>query len=128
MDVIKVRLQLQGQLAKTSLTNMYGANPYQGFFHAGIKIFREEGYFGGLMKGYDQLKPLFTSRFTPSMIRELTYSSMRMGLYDPVKSLLAPNATSKDDFTLVQKVAAGAISGGVGSAFVNPMDLLKVDH
>jgi hypothetical protein len=60
------------------------------------------------------------------MIRELTYSSMRMGLYDPVKQILAPNALTKDDYTLAQKIAAGAISGGTGSAFVNPMDLLKV--
>jgi len=115
MDVIKVRLQLQNQGSKVSLTNMHGANPYQGFFHAGLKIFREEGYFGGLMKG-----------FTASMIREMSYSSLRMGLYDPIKELLAPNAKTKDDFTLIQKIAAGACSGAMGSALVNPTDLIKI--
>lgn len=51
MDVIKVRLQLQNQLAKSAAGGMHGAAPYHGFFHAGAKILREEGYFGGLMKG-----------------------------------------------------------------------------
>ena len=50
MDVIKVRLQLQNQLAKAA-GGLHGSSPYQGFFHAGLKILREEGYFGGLMKG-----------------------------------------------------------------------------
>lgn len=44
---------------------------------------------------------------TASMLREATYSSVRMGFYDPVKNFLAPNANSKDDFTLLQKIMAG---------------------
>lgn len=59
------------------------------------------------------------------MLRELSYSSMRMGLYDPIKKFMAPNA-GKDDFTLAQKIAAGATSGAIGSALVNPTDLVKV--
>jgi hypothetical protein len=52
MDVIKVRLQLQNQLSKVSLGSFHsGASPYQGFFHAGMKIYTEEGFFRGLMKG-----------------------------------------------------------------------------
>ena len=60
------------------------------------------------------------------MIRESLYSSMRMGLYDPIKQLLAPNAKDKDDFTLTQKIMAGGLSGAIGSAIVNPTDLVKV--
>lgn len=51
MDVIKVRLQLQNQLSKVKIINFHSKNPYKGFFHAGYKIFLEEGFFGGLMKG-----------------------------------------------------------------------------
>ena len=50
-----------------------------------------------------------------------------MGLYDPIKQILAPNARGKDDFTLIQKIGAGALSGAIGSALVNPTDLIKVD-
>jgi hypothetical protein len=35
---------------------------------------------------------------TASMMREMSYSSMRMGLYDPVKQLLAPNANGDQRF------------------------------
>jgi len=116
MDVIKVRLQLQNQLAKVSMRNMYGgsANKYRGFIHAGATIYAEEGYFRGLMKG-----------ITPSMIREWTYSSTRMGLYDPLKTLIS-GSKSQDDITLLQKVIAGATSGAIGSAMVTPTDIVKI--
>jgi hypothetical protein len=115
MDVIKVRLQLQNQLSKVKIINFHSKNPYKGFFHAGYKIFLEEGFFGGLMKG-----------ITPSMIREATYSSLRLGFYDPIKNLLAPHVKEKNDFTLMQKILAGGISGALGSAIANPTDLVKV--
>jgi hypothetical protein len=38
---------------------------------------------------------------TPSLMREASYSSLRMGLYDVMKGIVAPNAKTKDDFTLV---------------------------
>src|SRR4051794_5946593 len=110
MDVIKVRLQLQNQLAKASLGHLHSSSPYHGFLHAGKKIYLEEGYFRGLMKGYictlycvyriRQYIPVQTehlcncvtyTRFTPSMMREFTYSSLRMGLYDPVKQMVSGN-------------------------------------
>jgi len=116
MDVIKVRLQLQNQMHRVSIGHIHGiGSPYHGFFHAASKILHEEGFFGGLMKG-----------ITPSMIRELSYSSIRMGLYDPIKQLLQPGATSKDDFTLIQKILAGALSGAIGSSLLNPTDLVKI--
>eukprot|EP01116_Phalansterium_solitarium_P020510 TRINITY_DN6084_c0_g1_i1.p1 TRINITY_DN6084_c0_g1~~TRINITY_DN6084_c0_g1_i1.p1 ORF type:complete len:326 (+),score=43.30 TRINITY_DN6084_c0_g1_i1:131-979(+) len=114
MDVIKVRLQTQSQLARAQGTSLYAASPYNGFSHAFVKIFREEGYFRGLQKG-----------FTASMIREISYSSLRLGLYDYVKSAIAGSA-DKDQFTLGQKILAGAITGAMGSAFVNPADLIKI--
>jgi len=117
MDVIKVRLQLQNQLAKIPTGGFHlKESPYHGFFHAGKKIYLEEGYFRGLMKG-----------FTPSMIREFSYSSIRMGLYDPVKKLVAgPKAKVKDDITLIQKIIAGALCGAMGSALVTPTDVVKI--
>eukprot|EP01114_Cavostelium_apophysatum_P002865 TRINITY_DN12562_c0_g1_i1.p1 TRINITY_DN12562_c0_g1~~TRINITY_DN12562_c0_g1_i1.p1 ORF type:complete len:307 (-),score=35.96 TRINITY_DN12562_c0_g1_i1:12-932(-) len=114
MDVIKVRLQLQNQLKSSHGLHLHTNAPYHGFLHAAARIFAEEGYFGGFMKG-----------ITASILRELSYSSLRMGLYDEVKSLISPNA-GKNDFTLWNKVLAGALSGAIGSAFVNPTDLVKI--
>jgi hypothetical protein len=114
MDVIKVRLQTQNQLQAKVGKGMYGDAAYKGFSHAGMRILREEG-FSGIMKG-----------ITASMLREASYSSMRMGLYDLCKGFIAPNAKSKDDFTLVQKILAGMCSGAIGSSIANPTDLVKI--
>eukprot|EP00455_Lapot_gusevi_P057486 TRINITY_DN9808_c0_g1_i3.p1 TRINITY_DN9808_c0_g1~~TRINITY_DN9808_c0_g1_i3.p1 ORF type:complete len:283 (+),score=64.12 TRINITY_DN9808_c0_g1_i3:105-953(+) len=111
-DVIKCRLQTQKQLVARHVVEVL---PYNGFSHAFTKILQEEGYFRGLMKGV-----------TASMLREASYSSVRLGLYDPIKSIIAPKATSKDDFTLIQKILAGGLSGAIGSAFANPTDLVKI--
>jgi len=110
MDVIKVRLQTQNQLQAVRLS----AQPYAGLFSAGGRIFHEEGV-RGLFKG-----------ITASMMREASYSSMRTGLYDYFKLLFAPNAKTKDDFLLWQKIAAGASSGVIGASIANPTDLVKI--
>lgn len=64
MDVIKVRLQTQNQLK--------GSGPilYNGFSHAGKKIILEEGIIG-----------VWTPGLVASMLREISYSSLRIGLY-----------------------------------------------
>jgi len=109
MDVIKVRLQTQ--------RSMDGPPRYQGFAHAFKSIWREEGYRRGLMRG-----------FTASMLREASYSSLRMGLYDAVKILLSgPGSSSPGaDFSLLTKIAAGSFSGALGSFIAVPTDLIKI--
>jgi hypothetical protein len=42
------------------------------------------------------------------------------------KAYLAPNAKTKDDFQLWQKLAAGGLSGMIGSSIANPTDLVKI--
>eukprot|EP00698_Gefionella_okellyi_P014129 TRINITY_DN3906_c0_g1_i2.p1 TRINITY_DN3906_c0_g1~~TRINITY_DN3906_c0_g1_i2.p1 ORF type:complete len:243 (+),score=30.75 TRINITY_DN3906_c0_g1_i2:292-1020(+) len=69
------------------------------------------------------LLALFTLGLAPSMLRELTYSSVRMGLYEPVRNRLEPNTKVT---TLGTKIVAGLFSGALGSAFVNPTDVVKV--
>jgi len=136
LDVIKVRLQLQNQLqrvvkntadASTITSSNQGLNPggmgeshvshrnlaYQGLRQAASKIVQEEGY-AGLLKG-----------MTPSMLREASYSSIRIGLYDYVKDRIAPGKT-KEEFTLLEKLLAGMISGALGSSLANPTDLVKI--
>lgn len=62
---------------------------------------------------------------TPSMLREASYSSIRMGLYEPARQFVAPN-TPISEISLWQKIVAGFFSGGVGSAIANPTDLIKI--
>lgn len=61
---------------------------------------------------------------TASMMREISYSTLRIGLYEPCKNLFAPNV--EGDIGLLRKILAGATSGAIGSAIANPTDLVKV--
>ena len=63
---------------------------------------------------------------TPSLMREASYSSIRMGLYDWFRGMLAPAGTRKEEFTLLHKVAAGACSGALASSLNSPLDLMKI--
>ena len=49
IDVIKVRLQLDNELASSK--NILNKRKYRGFLHGGIVILKEEGI-SGLFKGY----------------------------------------------------------------------------
>ena len=116
LDVVKVALQTQSQLQTlVSSRSLYDNARYHGTWDALRSIYREEGYRRGLMKG-----------ITASMLREATYSSLRMGLYDSIKILLAPRGTNKDQFTLTHKLIAGAGSGTIGSFISTPTDLVKI--
>lgn len=128
MDVIKVVLQTQSQLKSLDshphpvsdlilhpTRSLYAHARYHGAWHATKSIYKEEGYSRGLMKG-----------ITASLLREASYSSIRMGLYDSIKTLLAPKGTNKDEFAFWQKLIAGASSGAIGSFLATPTDLVKI--
>jgi hypothetical protein len=63
-------------------------------------------------------------RLAPSLLREGSYSTIRMGGYDVMKNQLG--ATDPAHTPLWKKITAGAVSGAVGSAIANPTDLVKV--
>ncbi|KAI8928184.1 mitochondrial carrier domain-containing protein [Entophlyctis helioformis] len=133
VDTIKVRLQLQGEpvgypaagtgaqaTTATASTAAQAAVPkkYNGFLRGMATVVREEGV-GGLYKG-----------ISASLLREGTYSTIRIGLYEPFKNALATATTGRDEppraDPLWKKVVAGGAAGAVGSAIANPTDLLKV--
>ncbi|CAE7476028.1 ucpB [Symbiodinium pilosum] len=110
VDVIKVRVQLAGVSQITSCNAQTVAS-------AGRKLLQQEGL-RGLQRGLQ-----------PSVLRELSYSGMRMGLYEPVRETLAGLGQQERRQTtspLAVKITAGAITGAVGSIIANPFDLLKV--
>ena len=104
VDVVKTRLQLQGELGKQ--------RAYKGSFHAAVTMARTEGV-RSLFKG-----------ITPALLRQATYGTLRYGSYEPIKQALGKGADG--EFPLWKKVLAGTICGAGSSALCNPTDLVKV--
>jgi len=101
------------ETTKVRLQNDFGARrQYRNVLHGSILIWREEGLAKGLYKG-----------LIPANLREVVYSSLRFGLYVPIKQLLGetdPAATP-----VWKKFASGGLAAAIGSAIANPTDLLK---
>lgn len=57
-----------------------------------------------------------------SLTREATYSTLRLGLYEPFKNMISKEKNT----SLFTKFAAGVLSGSTGALVANPCDLLKV--
>merc|ERR1712071_246424 len=56
-------------------------------------------------------------------LRESSYTSLRLGLYEPCK--VAFGCTSPETTTFVKKFLAGSAAGALGSLAGNPFDVLK---
>jgi len=86
---------------------------YRGFLHGIVQIATDETIFG-LYKG-----------FTPALMREGVYSSMRAGFYEPIKYFLGEDPT-KGGLPFYRKVIAGAVAGAFGAFIATPTDVVKV--
>jgi hypothetical protein len=75
------------------------------------KIMGAEGV-GALWKGVNA-----------AWLREASYTSLRLGLYEPCKVLFG--CTSPETTTFLKKFAAGSAAGALGSLAGNPFDVLK---
>lgn len=106
LDVTKIRMQNQGNVIK-----------YKGVVSGALIIMKEEGLVG------------WAKGLNASMIREVTYSSVRMGAYEPIRNLLTPKQDHDDKKIPINpfvKFSAALISGGTGAAICNPLDLVKI--
>lgn len=61
----------------------------------------------------------------PSILREGSYSTLRMGLYEPFKGFFVNDEVTSANLAIWQKLIAGGMSGIIGSAIANPTDLVK---
>ena len=75
------------------------------------KIASQEGFFA-LWKGVNA-----------AWLREASYTSLRLGLYEPLK--VAFGANDPETTTFLKKFAAGSAAGAIGSLAGNPFDVLK---
>ena len=101
IDTVKVRLQLQGQ--GTNIARL-------GLLPTIKSIYTNEGV-SGFYKG-----------LTPALLRQMSYSSIRVYIYSPIRNFYSPNGNP----TYLQKVLAGGTSGAIGIAIANPTELVKI--
>jgi len=99
IDVVKTRIQISSE---------YGA---LGMAGTTKKIIGSEGI-GALWKGINA-----------AWLRESSYTSLRLGLYEPCKILFG--CTTPESTTFLKKFAAGSAAGALGSTVGNPFDVLK---
>lgn len=117
MDVIKVRLQVQSQLMAEKASTVL----YRGTVDCAKRIVVEEGFFS-----------LWKYGLAASLLRDMSYSSIRLGLYPTFRHLFQPKEGIVDskghvqDAGLARKVAASLLTGAMGSAIATPTDRVKI--
>lgn len=105
LDLVKCRLQYSRDAA-----------PRTGWLGVASAVVRQEGP-SGLFRG-----------LAASLLRESTYSALRLGLYGPVRDAIAPPPSTGGNGvpSFVVKIAAGLTSGCFAAAATNPADVVKV--
>jgi len=108
LDVIRIRLQ-----------NQSSANPEYTGMVQGLRMLASKEGLRGLTRG-----------LYASWARELSYSSARIGLYDPIRGILVKRTGTHAEAASTEispwaKFLAALLSGGIGSAVCNPCDLIK---
>jgi hypothetical protein len=101
IDVIKTRLQISGN----------GARDYKslGIFGSIKTITKEEGI------------QAFWKGVSAAWLREASYTSLRLGLYSPIKQQMGVD----DKSHFFMKFSAGSVAGAIGSLVGNPFDVIK---
>ena len=117
IDVVKIRLQLQGE-GKSSGVGPSASSPVAGA--AGATAGRRShglfSMFGFILR--EEGLAAFWKGVVPSLLREITYSSIRLGAYEPLRNCLSSEEERADgggQAALWKKLLAGATAGAVGS-------------
>uniref|UniRef100_A0A1D1Z5E5 Putative mitochondrial 2-oxoglutarate/malate carrier protein n=1 Tax=Anthurium amnicola TaxID=1678845 RepID=A0A1D1Z5E5_9ARAE len=132
LDLIKVRMQLQGEAAPVPALRPalafhapHGATiaalphhhqlprpPRVGPLGVGMQILKSEG------------PAALFSGVSATVLRQTLYSTTRMGLYDVLKTKWS--SPGGGSLPLHRKIAAGLLAGGIGAAVGNPADVAMV--
>mmetsp|Transcript_16811 Transcript_16811/g.37309 ORF Transcript_16811/g.37309 Transcript_16811/m.37309 type:complete len:285 (+) Transcript_16811:90-944(+) len=104
IDVVKTRLQVSGD-------GVTGGRNYKALGISGTcKVIAAEEGVAAFWKGIGA-----------AWLREASYTSLRLGLYSPIK--VAMGVTNDSNF--FWKFSAGSLAGALGSIVGNPFDVLK---
>ncbi|CAG8460720.1 4929_t:CDS:2 [Paraglomus occultum] len=108
-EVVKTRLQLQGELARA---NANIAKPYKNVFQAFFYILKHEKI-RGIQKGLG-----------PAYAYQLAMNGVRLGLYDPIRnSLVSAFNTSPNSMPIA--IASGGSAGVIAATVGSPLFLVK---
>ncbi|KAK2828468.1 hypothetical protein Q5P01_019502 [Channa striata] len=108
LDTAKVRLQIQGESQKAKGVS---ATKYHGVFGTITTMVRTEGprsLYSGLVAGLQ---------------RQMSFASVRIGLYDSMKQFYTRGTESAG---IVTRLMAGCTTGAMAVAFAQPTDVVKV--
>jgi hypothetical protein len=106
LDFVKVRMQLQGELA-------VAGPPRLSVVQMVVSVVRNEGvaaFFDGL---------------PAAQLRQATYGGLCFASYPYIRDRLNPNPASRDA-PVWCRIVAGAVAGGSAAALANPTDVTKV--
>jgi solute carrier family 25 (mitochondrial uncoupling protein), member 8/9 len=102
-DVIKTRLQIQNNNNNQKIK-------YNGLSDCFKKIYTNEGT-KALWKGW-----------TPAIIRSISYGSLAVVLYDPIRNYISKNIDINDYST---RFISGGLSGAIAITIFNPTEVIK---
>ncbi|CAJ0878867.1 16387_t:CDS:2 [Entrophospora sp. SA101] len=108
-EVVKTRLQLQGELARG---NSNYIKPYTNVFQAFSMIVRREGL-RGIQKGIG-----------PAYVYQLVMNGSRLGFYDPIRNSLI-GFLNVSNTSMPISILSGGLAGVIGAALGSPFYLVK---
>lgn len=112
LEVVKTRLQLQGELAQRGSYKMH----YRNFFHAFITIARNDG----ILK--------LQSGLVPGLTYQLFMNGARLGSYQCFINyglLDVKRSDGKMERTLLRSLFFGALAGSLGAFVASPFYMIK---
>lgn len=62
----------------------------------------------------------------PGLQRQFFFAGVRLGTYESVRNLICGEMKPGQNPTLLQKIAAGMVTGAMGITVANPTDLVKI--
>lgn len=121
-DVVKTRMQLQGELKGKGTYQRH----YRNVFHAALTIAQKEGLLA-LQKG---LGPALVYQFVMNGVRLGTYQTLvNMGFTKPKEKGKPPGKGAAGEYKrsdFIRSVIAGAMGGGIGGIVASPLYLVSL--
>ncbi|NWS66787.1 UCP3 protein, partial [Crotophaga sulcirostris] len=109
LDTAKVRLQIQGEVRIPRSTSTMEYRGVLGTLSTMVKMEGPRSLYSGLVAGLQ---------------RQMSFASIRIGLYDSVKQLYTPKGAESTG--LAARVLAGCTTGAVAVTCAQPTDVVKV--